>query len=177
MATFRLVLRPFTEGDVDALHQIYAEKDVLRYFPRTDPRPREEVCEQVLGQIAHWDEHGYGWWAVEPRSERKLIGWSGLQYLPDTDEIEVAYCLAKPFWGKGMATEAARAGLRFGFEELGLDSIVAIVHPDNAASIRVIEKLGMSFVDRSRYFGMDCLRYRIERQVNESGTPGCCCRK
>jgi len=159
--TPRLLLRPFCEEDTDALHGIYAEEEVLKYFPRTDPRPRDEVLEQIRGQLAHWEEHGYGWWAVEPRARRELIGWSGLQYLPGTQEVEVAYCLAKPFWGQGLATEAARAGLDFGFEELELESIVAIVHPQNAASIRVIEKLGMTFVDRNRYFDMDCLRYAI----------------
>jgi ribosomal-protein-alanine N-acetyltransferase len=74
-----------------------------------------------------------------------LFGWNGLQYLPDTDEIEIGYILAKPFWNQGLTTEAAFEGLRFVFEELGLDEIVAIIHPENLASQRVAEKLGLHF--------------------------------
>jgi ribosomal-protein-alanine N-acetyltransferase len=139
------------------------ERDVLRYFPRTDPPPRDRVQKVVSGQLKHWDEHGYGWWAVEPRPERRFIGWCGLQYLPETDEVEVAYLLARAFWGKGLATEGAMASLQYGFEQHQLDTIVAIVHPENIASRRVIEKLGMSFTGGAHYFGMDVYRYVLDR--------------
>jgi RimJ/RimL family protein N-acetyltransferase len=119
----------------------------------------------VASQLAHWAEHGYGWWAVEMRADGAFAGWNGLQYLPETGETEIGYLLGKPFWGRGLATEGALAGLGFGFEELGLGEIVAIVHPDNVASQRVIEKLGMSGGQRARYFGMDVYNYRLERRV------------
>jgi ribosomal-protein-alanine N-acetyltransferase len=86
-----------------------------------------------------------------------------LQFLPETDEIEVAYLLGKLYWGQGLATEAALAGLRYGFQVLELETIVAIVHPENAASRRVIEKLGMPFAEHAHYFGMDVCRYVMER--------------
>jgi ribosomal-protein-alanine N-acetyltransferase len=138
------------------------EKDVLRYFPKQDPPSRDRVQKIVSSQLGHWAEHGYGWWAVVPRGEIELIGWAGLQYLPETDEIEVAYLLGKPHWGRGLGTEAARASLNFGFDELGLACVVGIVHPENTASQRVLEKLGMSLVERTHYFGMDCYRYTIK---------------
>ena len=116
----------------------------------------------ISHQLHHWEEHKLGWWALEPCSENKLIGWSGLQYLPETEEVEVAYLLSRPYWGRGLATEAATACLQYGFEELELERIIGLVHPGNMASQRVIEKLGMSFVDQARYFGIDVYRYVIE---------------
>lgn len=163
ITTARLILRAFTEEDVDPLHHILHEKDLLRYFPNPNPPARNRVQKFVADQLKHWDVHGYGWWAVQPRSEKVLIGWCGLQFLPETEEIEVGYLLGKAFWGQGLATEAAQASLQYGFENHKLERIVAIVHPENIASQRVIEKLGMSFVDQARYFGMDCYHYAIER--------------
>lgn len=166
----RLVLRPFVPEDVEPLHRIMDDREVMRYFPVADPPPLAKVDKLIQGQLKHWGAHGYGWWAVERRSDSQLIGWSGLQYLPETDETEVAYLLGRPFWGRGLATEAAQTGLRFGFETLELPAIVAIVHPQNLASQGVIHKLGMSFVDAARYFGMDCYRYRLLR--SEYKLPG-----
>jgi ribosomal-protein-alanine N-acetyltransferase len=122
----------------------------------------------ISNRLKHWEEHGFGWWAVEPRSNKQLIGWSGLLFLPETEEVEVGYLLDEAFWGKGLATEAARACLKYGFANLDLENIVAIVHPENTASQRVAEKLGMSFADRSHYFGMDVYRYSIEHSCFDS---------
>ena len=166
ITTARLILRPFVEADAGPLHRILNEEDTLRYFPNPDPLPLERVQKFVTRQLAHWDEHGFGWWAVEPREphgRQELIGWNGLQFLPETGEIEVGYLLSKAHWGKGFATEGGLASLEFGFQALGLENIIAIVHPGNKASIRVIEKLGMSLVDRTNYFGMDVLRYILDR--------------
>lgn len=163
ITTPRLILRAFTEEDVDPIHRILSGKDVLRYFPRTDPPSRGQVRRMILGQLKHWRERGFGLWAVERRSKRELIGRSGLQYLPQTEEVEVDYLLSRAFWGKGFATEAAQASLQYGFEELGLESVVGIVHPEHKASQRVLEKLGMRLAQRTQYFGMDCYQYVIER--------------
>lgn len=161
--TSRLILRALSEEDIDRFVHVLAEKDVLRYFPNSKPPSRSTVEKMVVEQLMHWQKYGYGWWAVEPRTERKFIGWCGLQYLRETDEIEVAYLLSRAYWGKGFATEAAQASLSYGFETLGLQCIVGIVHREHKASQRVLEKLGMSQVEEAHYFGMDCFRYVIER--------------
>jgi ribosomal-protein-alanine N-acetyltransferase len=163
ITTPRLVLRPFADDDAPALHQILSVPGVLRYFPNTQPPPLEKVHKLVSHQLQHWHEHNLGWWAVEPRQEKVFIGWCGLQYLPETDETEVAYLLAKPYWGQGLATEGARASLRYGFETLELEIIIGLVHPENIASQRVIEKLGMPFTNEARYFGIDVYRYALNR--------------
>ena len=88
-----------------------------------------------------------------------MLGWNGLQYLPDTEEVEVGYLLSRRHWGQGLATEGAQAALRFGVETLRLGSIVGIVHPENIASQRVLAKAGLTFINEADYFGMHVCRY------------------
>lgn len=159
--TARLTLRPFNLDDSKPLYQILSVPNVLRYFPSSDPPDLDRVEKLIERRIKHWQDYGYGWWAVVPHTEQQLIGWSGLQYLPDTDEIEIGYLLSKPYWGKGLATESAIAGLAFGFDRLGLREIIGIVHPENIASQGVLKKIGMQFVKQAHYFGMDCYQYKI----------------
>lgn len=159
LATARLTLRPFTEADVEPLHRILNEDGILRYFPRPEPPDLARVERLVTGQLRHWEEHGLGWWAVERSSTSELLGWNGLQLLPETAEVEVGYLLSRRHWGQGLATEGAQAALRFGVEALRLGSIVGIVHPDNRASQRVLEKAGLMFINEADYFGMHVRRY------------------
>jgi RimJ/RimL family protein N-acetyltransferase len=157
--TERLNLRPFRLQDAEPLRQILSVPGVLEYFPSSDPPDLERVKKLVQKQIDHWREHDYGWWAVEPIEEGELIGWSGLQYLPETDEIEIGYLLSKPYWGEGLATESAIAGLDYGFRTLEIQEIVGIVHPENIASQRVLQKIGLEYQEEAEYFGMACYKY------------------
>jgi ribosomal-protein-alanine N-acetyltransferase len=100
-------------------------------------------------------------------------GWCGLQFLPETAEVEVAYLLGPSHWGRGLATEAAKASLEYGFEQVALDQIVALVHPDNRASQRVIEKLEMPFVNVAEYFGITVRRYLMERSEYHAARLAC----
>ena len=159
--TARTILRSWEMIDVPSLYQIMNQSTILQYFPDSSPPNLEKTKRLVDFQLSHWQEYGYGWWAVQKKRQGHLIGWCGLQYLPDTDEIEIAYLLDKNFWGNGLATEASISSLEFGFRELGIQEIVGIVHTKNGASIRVLEKLGMSYPERKLYFGMDCLRYSL----------------
>ncbi|MBN2393939.1 MAG: GNAT family N-acetyltransferase [Anaerolineae bacterium] len=172
ITTERLVLRAFFEQDVDPLFDILQQPGILRYFPPTG-RPLHELAARIVSrQLAHWEEHGYGWWAVEFRDEPGLLGWAGLTYLPETGETEVAYLLRQEVWRRGLATEAAKASLRFGFERFDFPFIIGITHPENIGSQRVLEKSGLHSVEKSIYFGMDCLRYVIERDDGVGNTDG-----
>ncbi|HOU12380.1 MAG TPA: GNAT family N-acetyltransferase [Anaerolineae bacterium] len=168
ITTERLVLHAFSEQDVDPLFDILQQPGILRYYPRPDPPPRETVERIATRQLAHWEEHGYGWWAVEFRDDPRLLGWAGLTYLPETGETEVAYLLRQEVWRRGLATEAAKAALRFGFERFAFPFIIGLTHPENIASQRVLEKSGLQFVEKAVYFGMDCYRYVIRRDENGS---------
>ena len=161
LTTSRLSLRPFSEADAEPLHRILTQDEILRYFPRPEPPDLARVERLIDGQLQHWDKHGLGWWAVELADTGELLGWNGLQYLPETKEVEVGYLLSRRHWGQGLATEGAQAALRFGFETLGLSCIVGVVHPANVASQRVLEKTGLTFVNEAEYFGMHVYRYVI----------------
>jgi len=163
--TDRLTLRAFRTEDAPALTGILQQKDVLKYFPG-DTVPSVERSERfITNQLESWAVKGYAWWAVEDRETGALLGWSGLQYLSETDETEIGYLLHKNFWGRGLATEGARVGIRFGFETIGLEEVIALAHPENVASRRVMEKMGMSFDREAEYFDMTVARYVLRRDA------------
>lgn len=157
--TSRLVLRPLQTSDAIVLHRIYQSEGVLQYFPNPIPPPLEKVERFIAGQQAHWEQHGYGNWGILLDGEGEIIGWAGLQYLPERNETEVGFLLDRPFWGKGCATEAALASLEFGFSQFNLDHIIALVHPDNLASRRVIEKCGMTYAETLQLWGIQLMRF------------------
>ncbi|MCA9899898.1 MAG: GNAT family N-acetyltransferase [Anaerolineales bacterium] len=159
--TGRLWLRPFTPQDAPTMHQILNGPDVLKYFPGPQTVTETQV-ERMIGRLlAHWQEHGCGLWAVEQRTTGALLGRCGLQRITETNEVEIDFILDPASWGQGLATEAGQASLKFGFEQLNLAEVVGIVHPENLASQRVLQKLGMQFTAATEYFGMAVHRYVI----------------
>ena len=168
--TKRLILRGFTTADFEPLCSILSDRDVLRYLPNTEPFPPPVVERIMLRQAKHWQEHGYGWYAVADRQTSVLVGWCGLNVLDETGETEIKYLLDKPHWGRGLATEAASRCVQDGFDEQGLDEIIGLVHPQNAASRRVLEKLGMQYTGGLHLWGLDLDRYTRHRiNVVDSG--------
>jgi RimJ/RimL family protein N-acetyltransferase len=160
--TPHLFLRPWTPADAQVLFEILQEKDLLKYFPRTAPPPYDRVEKYIARHQEHWQQFGYGHWAVIERASGKLMGWNGLEFLPDTGETEVAYLLSHNFWGRGFATEAARAALKFGFESAGLERIIGLAHPENIASRRVLEKCGLALNGRKIYWELELCHYSID---------------
>jgi ribosomal-protein-alanine N-acetyltransferase len=159
----RLVFRGFISADLEPLHRFLVDRDVIRYFPRTEPWPIEIVQKWMDSQHNQWDNHGYGWWAIELRKKHKLIGWCGLGFLDETEETEILYLLGKPYWGKGLATEAAMFSINYAFKKANLDLVIGLSHVDNWASQRVLEKIGLSFSTRAQYFGLEVNKYIISR--------------
>jgi RimJ/RimL family protein N-acetyltransferase len=162
--TARVYLRPFTFDDLDAFSVIGSDPDVMRYIGAGKPLSREETQARLSGIIEHRKKHGFGVWAAVDRSNGALMGYCGLQFLDNTSEVEVGYRLARRFWGMGLASEAARASLRYGFGELGLDRIVAVVQPGNIASQRVLEKIGLTYVKNARFYNSEVKYYAITRE-------------
>ncbi|MBU4683678.1 GNAT family N-acetyltransferase [Cedecea davisae] len=144
--TERLILRPWREDDLPSFAQMNADQEVMRYFlkPLTGDESRE-YFESFRQRMA---ENGFGFWALEERSSGELAGFVGLNRpgytLPFSPCVEIGWRLRKTFWGKGYALEAAARALRVGFEEYGLESIVAFTALPNMPSQRVMEKIGMS---------------------------------
>src|ERR687897_1418535 len=168
--TTRLRLRTWREADLAPYARICADPEVMRYL--SGPMTREHSEQQVSKFVRHWEERGFGLWAVEKKSSGAFIGFIGLLYHEDWSEgkhrTEVGWRLDRPFWGRGLATEGAMASLRYGFEEVGLDRIISIAVPENLASRRVMEKLGMTLRGEIRFKGSDVVWYAVERQVWEA---------
>ena len=162
LETERLVLRQFTPADLDVYAmRIFADPEVTRFLPKRDIPPRQRA-ERVLKYFSeHWLEHGFGDWAVTDRADGQLIGHCGLNFVPEAGEVEVEYSLAKAYWRRGIATEAARASVRFGFEALRLERLIALADPQNIASYRVMEKVGLTYQKEVLFFGMQLVYYQI----------------
>jgi len=160
--TERLLLRMFCPEDLDELATLFRDPEVMRYVGEGQPVNREEADKALHSIIRHWQTHGFGRWAAVNRETREFVGFGGLRSLFGTPEV--VYHLATAHWGKGLATELARASLRFGFEDRKFERIVAIAKPLNAASIHVMEKLGMSYEKHASYYGIDVVQYGISRE-------------
>ncbi len=167
--TARLVLRPFIPDDAQALCDLMLPEEVRRYLPTTVPYTLERAEKYIAAQVQHWQDYSCGWWAAERKDVPGLVGWGGLQFLPDTWETEVGYVIAKSSWGQGYATELAGAALTFGFDHLSLTHIIGLTDPDNAASQRVLEKIGLKYCGLFEYFGMQSSTYRITREEFSAG--------
>ena len=161
--TARLRLRQFAPTDFEELLALRSDPDVMRFIGSGGPHDEGQVRASLDKHLRRWEEHGFGMWAVEFKDEGALVGWCGLVYLEDGEEVEVGYGFSKAHWGKGLATEAARASLRYGFETLGLERIVAVAQPENVASRRVMEKIGMKYVRKDFFYGTDVVYYCITR--------------
>ncbi len=165
LETERLHLRTFAESDLEALAKINSDPEVVKYISNAVPIPREQTEARLKFYIAHQKQHGFGMKALINKQDQSLIGFCGLQFLENTKEVEVGYRLAKAFWGKGLATEAAKACLNYGFTKLNLLEIVAVVHPENIASRKVIEKIGLSYEKIAHFYNMDLTYYKITRAM------------
>lgn len=157
--TNRLLLREYLHTDLDFFLQMLQNREVIRYLIHTDPWPQDKVEVWLDSCQQRWDEDGFGYWILELKDSGHPIGWCGLNRLKDTGEVEVLYALDEPFWGQGLATEAASFSIRYGLTTLGLDEIIGLAIPENLASARVLEKSGLTFIGKARYFEHNVLKY------------------
>ena len=157
--TARLRLRMFRLEDLDVLAALFADPEVMRHVADGKPVGREIAEKAIASIIEHWRLYGFGRWAVEDKQTGEFVGYGGLRSLLDMPEV--VYHLATAHWGKGLATELALASLRFGLVEHGFERIVAIAKPGNAASIHVMEKIGMRFEKQTSYYGIEVVQYAI----------------
>jgi len=161
--TNRLYLRQFRKDDLDAYANIMGDHEVGKWFPKGDGYTREEAERSLDDILEHWDKHGFGIWAIIDKEKRVILGRCGLNLIAETSEVEVDFVLARNYWGRGYATEAAKAALAYGFDSLQLDRIIALTKPENIASRRVIEKIGMRYVKNAEYWGITCAYYDISK--------------
>ncbi len=145
LKTERLILRPWRESDLEAFAHINADPKVMEFFPNLLSRQQSDAyAEKIQRELA---VRGYGFWAVEVPGIADFIGYVGLNYwnldMPFAPCIDVGWRLGSEHWGSGYATEAAKVALRYGFEKLQFEEIVAMAAKENIRSHRVMERLGM----------------------------------
>ncbi len=161
LETARLRLRLFTHDDLQIMFKLNSDPEVIKYAD-TPVRDMEEVRERLeQGPLFDYEKYGYGRFAVELKETGKVIGFCGIKYLPEIDLPEVGYRYLKEYWGRGIGTEAAKACVEFAREDLKIKKLIALIIPENIASIKVAEKLGMSRGPLIHIYDVDAYQYEM----------------
>jgi [ribosomal protein S5]-alanine N-acetyltransferase len=162
LETERLILRHLRLDDLGPLAAIQSDAEVMRYMP-SGPLTWEQTAHNLDRCIALQAEHGFSLWGAVEKVDGRLIGRCGLlpHSLQGRDEVEIAYLIARSDWSRGLATEAALALRDHGFDSLGLDRLVSIIHRDNMASRKVAEKAGLRPERMIQYLNHRCWLYAI----------------
>ena len=165
----RLGYREFSPDDAGHIYRLNADPLVIRYTGDPPFNSEQEARDFILGYERYRND-GYGRWAVINKADREFIGWSGLNLLDG--EIDLGYRFFRSVWGQGFATEAARACIDFGFNQLGMSRIIARALPENIASWKVLEKVGMRFTGLGHCKGLEGARLYELRKPGLEATPG-----
>ena len=165
--TERLRLEPFAPVHAPALNAINNEPAVMEFLSEVIP----ETLEKTRAAIAHvreaWQTLGYSWWAIVERATGDVVGAACVQHVardPEA-EIEIGWRLATATTGKGYATEAGLAAARYAFDVIGVDHVVAVAHPDNVNSHRVMQRIGMTFRGVETHYDAPCTTYVLYRDA------------
>lgn len=169
LETERLIFRDWTGADFNAFHKICSDPTVMQFVGDGNPWSEEKTKLWIESSIETAQTHGYCRWALVLKETAELLGFCG--FVPTSDGPEIGWRLAKQFWGQGLATEAATAALKFGFETLGFSRVIALVQSPNRASLRVCEKSGLKSESRFERNRRDVLVYLITKLAFDLG-PG-----
>lgn len=170
LETDRLRLRQFRAGDLDAYARITGDPQTMRYIARGEPLDRAQAWRSLGYVLAHWQIRGFGLWAAEEKASGALVGRIGLLRREGWRGVELAWLVARERWGEGLATEGARAALGHALTALGASRVISLIAPENAASIRVAEKLGLRCVETRQVEGRAASIYEIDRGPS-AGAP------
>lgn len=152
--TDRFILREFRMSDIDDLYEMDVDPEVHKYLGNNPIKSKAEVEKYITAVIQQYKDFGIGRWIIEDKETGECVGWSGLKYetsdIDQTMYYDLGYRLKRKHWGKGIAMETSEAAIEFGFDNLNLKKISAAAHKDNAASNKILEKLG--FKQTQEYF-------------------------
>ncbi len=160
--TPRLLLRPFVGSDAPAALEWFGDASVMRYTPSGPDTSLQQTTDRIADYQRHQAAHGFSKWVVLDRDTRRPIGDSGLLGMPETGDIDLGFRLGRPWWGKGLATEAGIAWVCTAFGDFSLTRLTAFAHPDNQASLRVLEKLGFRHERAGTVMGMRSLVFSLD---------------
>jgi RimJ/RimL family protein N-acetyltransferase len=162
--TERLVLRMFRESDTDAYAEMVGNAEVMRFLGGGKTASRQEAWRNMAMLLGHWQLRGYGFWAVEKRASGEMIGRVGCWRPEGWPGFEVGWTLRRAYWGRGYATEAARASLEHAFTTLDQTHVISLIDPKNVNSIRVAERLGERPEGEWEVSGVKVVIYGIDRE-------------
>jgi RimJ/RimL family protein N-acetyltransferase len=165
LETARLRLRHFRAADLDSYAALCADPEVMRYVGDRSVLSREDAWRQMAMLAGHWHLRGFGMWAVEERTTGAFVGRVGLYYPEGWPDREVAWALARRFWGRGYATEAARAALGEAFGRLGWARVISLIDPANTRSVRLAERLGERLEGEAMIRGHPVAVYALPRSA------------
>ncbi len=168
--TDRLLLVAPSESDIDPLCALWSDPETMKFIGSGEPWSKEKVTHRIERAMRTHQEQGMTFWTVIEKSSDKVIGQGGLVPIEfDGPEIELGYRLGKDYWGKGYASEIAHASAAYGFEQLGIEELVAVCDPANLGSRRVLIKTGFNEVGESDvYYGVPTIVHRMTKD----GLPG-----
>jgi ribosomal-protein-alanine N-acetyltransferase len=163
LTTARCLLRPIAPADRDCLHELWTSPGGRRFLWDDEIIPLSRTLDAIeqSGQLLRG--HGFGLWGAWLTATRAMAGFAGLWPFRDPPEIELVYGVAEPLWNQGYATEIARAMVAYGFETLNMSAVRASTDTGHAASIRVLQKLGFTFVDRRIVGRLDTMFFELPR--------------
>jgi len=165
LKTARLVLRPIGMGDADALHELWTNKEVRRYLWDNRIIPLEVVHTIIASSEDYFARHGSGFFGVRLIGEpARIAGFCGHRAFDSGEETELLYGMHPEFWSRGLGTEAARAVLAYGFRNCAFDRIIASTDTPNQRSVKVLQRLGMSFDHRQVRHGLDTVFYSMSQR-------------
>jgi ribosomal-protein-alanine N-acetyltransferase len=162
--TPRLLLRQFTEEDAPLILQLNSDPEIVKYVHEPVLTNEEQAKKILLDIILPQYKNNLGRWAIHTKSSNEFIGWCGLKYRLELNEIDLGYRLKKDAWGKGYATEAAKHTLDHGLNNLNLQLITGRAHIENIASLKVLEKIGMRFISEGIVDDCPVKTYTISKQ-------------
>lgn len=160
LETQRLYLRELNPGDAEEFYALNADPEVIRYTG-DEPFENTQAAKQFLQNYNHYHNYGFGRWAVLSKHDHTFLGWCGLRYTENKQEVDVGYRFFKNYWGLGYATEAVMACIDLGFREYKLPFIVGRVMAQNLASVRVLQKAGMTLKQVNDFEGEEGYLYVI----------------
>lgn len=164
LETERLRLRAFRRSDFEDYAALYGDPEVVRYIGGDGATWDRSRCWRHLAFVlGHWHLRGAGMWAVEQRETGAFVGSIGFAAPEGWPGFELAWALARRWWGRGFATEGARAALAYAFDVLAEDCVISLIDPENRASLRVAERIGERLMGRTAYALGEKLRYGIDR--------------
>lgn len=163
--TERTYLREMTPDDAQNAFELNSDPLVIQYTGDVSFESVEEAG-AFLAKYDHYEKYGFGRWAVISKETNEYLGWCGLKYSSDEDEFDIGFRFHRRFWNKGFASETARACIQLGFEKFNMETIVGRAMKENLASIRVLEKCGLSFLSDYQFDDEEGVIYSINKPID-----------